>query len=84
MSNGNYYSPTMDVRDYENVTFRFMSWIDESNVTIQESTDGLKWTDVSTYILPSNNLTYINYKVNGGFVRTVSTADIEVSLMLEE
>jgi hypothetical protein len=60
-----------------------MSWVDESNVTIQESSDGLSWNNVSTYIIPKKSLTYIDYKVNGGYVRTLSTTDLEVSMMLK-
>jgi hypothetical protein len=60
-----------------------MSWVDESNVTIQESSDGISWNVVSTYIIPNKSLTYIDYPVNGGFVRTISTTDLEVSMMLK-
>jgi len=54
-----------------------MSWVDESNVTIQESSDGLSWNNVSTYIIPKKSLTYIDY------IRTLSTTDLEVSMMLK-
>jgi hypothetical protein len=84
LSEGKYYSPTIDVRGYSDVSFRFMSEVDNSTVTIQESPDGIAWTDVSTYIIPHNKLVYINYTVNGGFVRVIANTDMEVSLLTKE
>lgn len=74
----------MDVRGNTDVSFRFMSEVDNSTVTIQESSDGIAWADVSTYIIPQNKLVYINYTVNGGFVRVVANTDMEVSLLTKE
>ena len=83
LSEGKYYSPTLDVRGNEGVSFRFMTENEDSTVTIQEGSDGLAWTDVSTYIIPTNKLVYISYEVNGGYVRVIANNDMEVALILQ-
>jgi len=60
-----------------------MTEVEGSTVTIQEGSDGLSWTDVSTYIIPTNKLVYISYEVNGGYVRVIANNDMEVALILQ-
>lgn len=74
----------MDVRGYSGISFRFMTEVDDSTVTIQESPDGIAWTDVSTYIIPTHKLVYIDYTVNGGFVRVIASSDMEVTMLAKE
>jgi hypothetical protein len=82
LSGGNYYSPTVNVEGYTDIALRFINEVAGTTVTLQVSTDGIAWTDAKTWTLPTKTPAYVDYENTSNYVRVVSTADIEFTMLV--
>ena len=58
--------------------------VGNTTVTIQQSPDGLTWTDSKVLSLPTKNLYYYDFdKAITGYMRVRSNNDLEVVMKME-
>ena len=84
LSSGTFFSPTIDVRRFTGISFRFMAMVGNTTVTIQQSPAGLTWTDSKVLTLPTKNVYYYDFdKTITGHIRVLSNNDLEVVMKME-
>jgi hypothetical protein len=83
LSNGTWYSPTLDAADKTKAVIRLFAVTSGTQVTLQKSTDAEAWTNVTTLSPPLNQFYYFDYAVTTDYLRIVSTKDVQVSIVFE-
>lgn len=83
LSNGSWYSPTLDATDKTKATIRVFATVAGTQVTLQQASDAETWTNVTILTPPVNQFYYFDYTIAADFLRFVSTQDAEITVVFE-